>query len=273
MVPDIWRIKNKILEKCMNESDEILDETNIDSDATDADGFKVKLKDFEGPLDLLLTLIKNAKIDICDIFLSDITEQYLAIVSDTSTLDVEEASEFINMAATLLEIKSKKLLPKPENFVADDEDPEQKLIRQIEEYKLIKEASEKLMLLEDAGKFYREPDSSAGEYRYVLPESLDLKLLMDAMSKLMFKVTAKAEAPKERKIEKDRFTVSQKIGHIKDLLLVKKEFKFSELFEADYTKSEIINTFLALLELLKGQLIRVEQNSTFADIDIIKREE
>lgn len=243
-----------------------------DNQEFDAEQFRVKLKDFEGPLDLLLTLIKNAKIDICDIFLSDITEQYLEIVGDCSDLDVENATEFVDMAATLLEIKSKRLLPKPEVIDEEEENPEQKLIRQIEEYKLIKEACEKLQAIEDTGKFYKEPDDSAGDYRYVLPENLNLENLISAFSKLMFKVSVNAETIKEKKISKDRFTVAQKIGHIKDLLLIKKQFKFSELFEADYSKSEIINTFLALLELLKGQEITVSQNSTFDDIDIKKKE-
>ena len=244
-----------------------------DSEDFDASSFRVKLNTFEGPLDLLLELIKSAKIDICNIFLSQITEQYLEIVSDISNLDVEKASDFIEMAATLLEIKSKKLLPKPEEEDPEEEDPEQKLIRQIEEYKIIKEASEKLQLIEDVNKFYKKPDDQAGEFKYILPENLDIENLIDAFSKLMFKVQMKAEVPKEKKIEKDRFTVSQKIGQIKDALLTKKQFKFSELFEADYSKSEIINTFLALLELLKGQLISVSQSENFADIEIKKKEE
>ncbi|MBQ7579489.1 MAG: segregation/condensation protein A, partial [Clostridia bacterium] len=234
-----------------NERENLLQTSEIvnSEEAFDASSFRVKLNSFEGPLDLLLELIKTAKIDICQIFLSEITEQYLEIVSDISNLDVEKASDFIDMAATLLEIKSKKLLPKPEEEVLDEEDPEQKLIRQIEEYKIIKEASEKLQLIEDVNKFYKKPDNSAGDFRYVLPEKLDIDNLIEAFSKIMFKAQMKAEVPKEKKIEKDRFTVAQKIGQIKDVLLTKKKFKFSELFEADYSKSEIINTFLALLEL------------------------
>lgn len=254
----------------MSENEEIIENENLDYVS---DQFKVKLKDFEGPLDLLLSLIKSAKIDICQIFLSDITEQYLSIVKFDDSLDAEAASEFIDMAATLLEIKSRKLLPKPQaEIIGEEEDPEVKLIRQIEEYNLFKEASEKLKGIEDTGKFYKEPDPSAGEFRFVLPEKLELDSLISAFSKIMFKATVKAQTPQERKITKDRFTVAQKIGHIKDLLLIKNEFKFSELFEEDYSKSEIINTFLALLELLKGQVISVKQSGNFTDIDITKRE-
>ena len=140
------------------------------------------------------------------------------------------------------------------------EDPEEKLYRQLEEYKLFKEASEKLKPLEDIGKFYKKPDDSAGEYRYELPDKLDVDALINAFSNLLHRVSARAEQMTERKIEKDRFTVAEKIAQIKDGLLVKPRFKFTELFEQDYSKSEIINTFLALLELLKTQVIRVEQS-------------
>lgn len=244
-------------------------------EAEDIDSsLRFKLDQFEGPLDLLYHLIKIAKINIRDIFISQITEQYLEMMKDIDKVDMDKAADFTLMAATLLEIKSKQLLPKPE-VVEDtgEEDPEEKLYRQLEEYKLFKEASEKLKEHEDVGKFYKAPDDSAGEYRYELPEHLSLDALITAFSNLLHKVSVKAETITERKIEKDRFTVAEKIAQIKDSLLIKDRFKFSDLFEADYSKSEIINTFLALLELLKNQLIKVEQTSTFGDIDIFKRED
>lgn len=234
----------------------------------------IKLDQFEGPLDLLLHLIKEAKIDIQDIFISEITEQYLKIIEDIDEVDIEKASDFIDMAATLLEIKSKKLLPKP--VVVDDveeEDPEVVFIRQVQEYKLFKEASEKLKTIEDVDRFYKKPDEKVGDFRYVLPDSLDVNALINAFTKLMQNVTEKAETPVPRKIEKDRFTVAQKIAHIKDTLLERNNFMFSELFEADYSRSEIINTFLAVLELLKSQLIKVVQDNSFDDIQIYKKEE
>jgi len=244
-------------------------------EAEDIDSsLKFKLDQFEGPLDLLYHLIKAAKIDIRDIFISEITEQYLEIVRNVENVDMEKAADFTLMAATLLEIKSNKLLPKPElQSDEPEEDPEEKLYRQLEEYKIFKEASEKLKTVEDVGKFYKKPDASAGEYRYELPEKLDLDLMIEAFSKLLHRVNVKAETITERKIEKDRFTVAEKIAQIKDSLLIKPRFKFNELFESDYSKSEIINTFLALLELLKGQLVKVEQDATFGSIEIFKREE
>lgn len=235
---------------------------------------KFKLDQFEGPLDLLYHLIKIAKIDIKDIFISQITEQYLAMMQDLDGIDMEKAADFTLMAATLLEIKSNHLLPKPDiDSEADEEDPEQKLYRQLEEYKLFKEASEKLKNTEDIGKFYREPESVVHNFRYELPEHLNIDSLINAFSSLLHRVSVKAESIVERKIEKDRFTVAEKIAQIKDGLLIKSNFKFSELFEDDYSKSEIINTFLALLELLKSQIIKVEQSDIYGDIEIIKREE
>ncbi|MFQ6724552.1 MAG: segregation/condensation protein A, partial [Clostridia bacterium] len=104
--------------------------------------YSTKLDNFEGPLDLLLHLIKEAKIEIKDIFVSEVTEQFLQYMNNLEVLDVDKASEYLNMAATLLEIKSKSILPRIEEFTDDIEDPEQALIRQLEEYKLFKEASE-----------------------------------------------------------------------------------------------------------------------------------
>lgn len=272
-------------EKALKEKDMQAEIASFDEDAPiqiegmdqeeDIDSsLRFKLDQFEGPLDLLYHLIKVAKIDIRDIFISQITEQYLEMMKDIDSLDMEKAADFTLMAATLLEIKSKQLLPKPEVLEeSDEEDPEEKLYRQLEEYKLFKEASEKMKEIEDVGKFYKKPDDSAGEYRYELPEKLNVDALINAFSNLLHRVSVKAEEITERKIVKDRFTVAEKIAQIKDALLLKPKFKFNELFEADYSKSEIINTFLALLELLKTQIIKVEQTSTFGEIEITKREE
>lgn len=256
-----------------------LDMTKLDKKSreiledTDETDYTFKLQDFEGPLDLLVHLIKITKIDIRDIFISNITEQYMEIMKDIDSIDVEKASEFISMAATLLEIKSKHLLPKPEEFDDGMDTTEEDFFRMIEEYKLIKDEMEKLAEIENVNSFYKAPDSSVGEFRYELPESLSVDAMIKAFTSLMQKVSIRAEAVSEKKIEKDRFTVSQKIAQIKDTLILQDKFMFSELFEADYSKSEIINTFLALLELLKRQYIYVEQNDLFEDILIIRNDD
>ncbi len=238
----------------------------------DSTAYEVKLDSFEGPLDLLLFLIKEAKIDIKDIFLSKITDEYLKYIESMKDLPMEKVGDFIEMAATLIEIKSKKLLPKPEEIVEDEESPEQKLIRQLEEYKLFKEASEKLKDIDDCDKFYKNPEPSAGDFRYILKD-MNFDGLLDAFTSLMSRVTMRAEIPAVKKIQKDRFTVAQKISQIKDSLMIEKEIKFTSLFDNDYSKSEIINTFLAVLELLKRQYIHAKQDGVFEDILITKSEE
>ena len=241
----------------------------VDDNSDLADSYKVKLKDFEGPLDLLLHLIKEAKIDIKDIFISEITEQFIEYVNSSENLPLEKMSEFILMSATLIEIKSKKLLPVKKEEVAE-EDEEQKLIRRLEEYSLFKEASQKLGAIEDYDKFYKAPDNSVGSYRYTLPENLSYDNLLDAFANIMHKISAKAETIKPKEIKKDRFTVAQKTTEIKDLLKDADKIKFSEICSTDYSKSEVINTFLAMLELLKMQVIKVVQDKTFDDISISK---
>lgn len=278
----------------MEQTNEVIEETKINNGAensapvfdvskldkksleileeTEENDYKFKLNQFEGPLDLLLHLIKITKIDIRDIFLSDITEQYLEIMKNIDEVDVDKASEFINMSATLLEIKSKQLLPREEEET-EEESPEERLIRQIEEYKLFKEQSEKLSKFEDVNKLYKAPDDTVGEFKYELPDKLSVDALIKAFTEMMQKMTIKAEVVQEKKITKDRFTVAQKIAQIKDVLLTRKNFKFTDMFEENYSKSEMINTFLALLELLKRQYITVSQGGLFGEIDIVRNDD
>ena len=278
----------------MEQTNEVIEETKINNGAenpapvfdvskldkksleileeTEENDYKFKLNQFEGPLDLLLHLIKITKIDIRDIFLSDITEQYLEIMKNIDEVDVDKASEFINMSATLLEIKSKQLLPREEEET-EEESPEERLIRQIEEYKLFKEQSEKLSKFEDVNKLYKAPDDTVGEFKYELPDKLSVDALIKAFTDMMQKMTIKAEVVQEKKITKDRFTVAQKIAQIKDVLLTRKNFKFTDMFEENYSKSEMINTFLALLELLKRQYITVSQVGLFGEIDIVRNDD
>ena len=236
--------------------------------------YRFKLDQFEGPLDLLLHLVKEAKIDIKDIFVSKITEQYLLFMNDLSEEDMDKAGEFVEMAATLLEIKSKQLIPKPEEFseVEGEETEEQKLIRRLEEYKLFKEQSEKLKELENVDRFFKEPEPGSGDVRYVLG-SLSFDGLLESFSKLLARVQARESTVPEKKIQKERFSVAQKIAQIKDTLITKKKVVFSELFEDATDRIEVINTFLALLELLKHQVVRAVQDGNFAEIFIEKQEE
>lgn len=235
--------------------------------------YSTKLDNFEGPLDLLLHLIKEAKIEIKDVFVSQVTEQFLEYMNGLSVLDVDKASDYLNMAATLLEIKSKSILPKIEEFEPDELDPEQALIRQLEEYKLFKEASAKLKEQENTDRFYKEPDKSVGDVKIVYND-FNLDGLISAFSKLLMRVDDKKRQEKVLKeIPKEVFTVKDKVEQIRTILLEKKEVSFFEMFPHYYTKTELITTFQAMLELLKLQYMTAEQNGTFDDITLTLRED
>ena len=230
----------------------------------------VHIDDFEGPLDLLLFMVKASRISIEDIFVSRITDQYLALMTGLSEINLEKASEFIEIAAILIEIKSKALLPKPETEQPDENDAKKELIRRLEEYKLYKEAGEKMKRQETVGIFFKSADPSVNDPQIILRD-MTMDGLISAMQKLFLKMEQRGAPPLPRKITLDRFTVADKIGHIIDIMLLREEVAFHELFDADYTKSEIITTFQALLELLKLQKVYAEQDEIFGEIMIKRR--
>ena len=180
-------------------------------------GYEFKLSNFEGPIELLWHMIKETKLEITEVKLSDLTEQYLEYMAGLDELDLEKASDFIEIASTLIEIKSKSLLPREEDAPEDEEDPETALMRRIKEYDLFKTASENLKPLEDVNKFYRAPDEKVNDYRYVLGE-LTMNGLLDAFAKMLTRVKKEAQNIIPKKIEKDRFTVEDKIKSIREML-------------------------------------------------------
>lgn len=235
-----------------------------------SDSYKIKLDDFEGPLDLLLHLIKKSKINIEDIFISQITEQYLGYMNQIKDIDLDKASEFIEIAAQLLEIKSKSLLPKPVTAVDPEaEDDEKRFIQRLEEYNLFKQASEKMKRQETVDMHYRDPDDTVGTTKFVLKD-MNMQGLIKALQKMFLKLDEKELKSLQRKITLDRFTVSEKMDHIRDAMVLRDNVSFFELFESDYTKSEIITTFQALLELMKLQFLSAEQNEIYGDIILHK---
>lgn len=243
----------------------------MDVFSTNEEQMTFKIENFEGPLDLLLQFIKQSKLSIDEVKLSEITEQYLAVINDLSKIDMEQASEFIEVAATLIEIKSKSLLPKIEEE-PDEEDPEYLLKMRLKEYQMLKETTEKLKVLENTDRFYKKPEPDANKFRYVLKD-MQLDMLLDAFSKLMVRIQETKKADEVKEIQKEKFTVSQKISTIKDSLMVRKKVYFSELFSSSISREEVVTTFMALLELLKLQEICVKQQENFADIEICKHEE
>ena len=202
----------------------------------------VSLKEFDGPLDLLLTLISNAKIDIHDIFVSQITEQYLETMSLVDELDMDSASEFLQMAATLLEIKSRAMLPKPPKPEDPEElSPEEALIKQLEEYPL--------------------PPPN------IEITGLTLEKLIRAYRKVLERAE-RAEADDRmasREIRRDSFTVAGCMARISRSVR-RGGCRFSELFGEDFTRQEVVTMFLALLELIKLNRLHVQQTAAYEEI-------
>ena len=233
---------------------------------------ELKLTNFNGPLDLLLALVKENKIEIKDIFVSQVTEQFLQYMDQISDLDVDRASEYMAMAATLLEIKSRALLPILIETDNGDDSPEKMLIRQLEEYKLFKEIVGELKEQENVDRFYRDPDKNVGKEVTVVKENLSVQGFIEAFGKFLMRLQVKNAAENvSRAIVKESFSVPQKIAYIREILLTEDRFTMSQLFDENASKNEIVTTFLAVLELLKLQIVRVTQSGLFEEIVIEKR--
>lgn len=233
--------------------------------------YKIKLEIFEGPLDLMLYLIKKEEIDIYDIPIAKITDQYLEYLEMMKLLDLDIAGEFIVMAATLMQIKSKMLLPPDETPQEDmeQEDPRAELVKKLLEYKKFKEAADGLAAREAAASQLYSRKTEEKE----LLETEDSPFfetsifdLLTAFSKIL------KEIPKETfyRVVKDEFTVGEKIHDIFHMLVNQPRIYFSRLFKEAKSKLEIIATFLAILELIRLKEIVVLQNESFGEIEIIR---
>ena len=215
---------------------------------------------FEGPLDLLLFLVSKAQIDIKDIFISKVTSQYLEFVNSLQDEDMDRASEFIDMAARLIEIKSRKLLPKPRIEDEEEEDPELALIRQLEDFKLMKEASEKLSPGHEIAqnRFFREPSDMEEKIQLDLTD-VSIHTLQEAFQNLLLLSDIEPEDIAIREIQREEITVEDRITYISGKLKSKTKISFSELFADKPSRYEVITTFMALLEMLKLNEIFVSQ--------------
>jgi len=250
--------------------EEIIEETTeVIKDDIVEEKLSFQLENFSGPLDLLLALIRKNKLEIEDVEISKLTEQYLEVMKDITTVDMEVASEFIEYAAILIEIKSKKLLPKINDNQEEELDEEYLLKLRLKEYEMFKEVNEKLKSMESNDKFYKQPEKEANKFRVVIKD-MQLDMLLDAFVGIMHKVNRKEKGKESKEIAKELYTVEQKISTIKDCLISREKIKFSELFLDSSSKEEVITTFMALLELIKMQFIRVKQDDIFTDIQIEK---
>jgi segregation and condensation protein A len=232
--------------------------------------YKVRLEVFEGPLDLLLYLIKKDEVDIYDISIERITQQYLEFMEAFKVLDLEVAGEFVVMAANLIYIKSRSLLPahvQPPEEEAEEDDPRWDLIRQLVEYKKFKDAAAQLSEreLEQSNLFTRLPDAPEQMAERPLGE-VSVFDLINAFNKVLKRISERSEDLRE--IFEENFTVSDKIDLIMKLTASGVALKFTELFASAASRAEVVVTFLALLELVRLKQLALTQDEPFGEIEL-----
>ena len=238
-----------------------------------------KLNVFEGPLDLLLHLIEKNKVDIYDIPIVTITEQYLAYVSEMQEQDMDVMSEFLVMAGTLLQIKSKMLLPREETEEEEEEDPRAELVRRLLEYKMYKYAALELkdMELDASHNLYKKPTipKEVEEYREEvdpaeLVDGLTLSKLNDIFRSIMRKQVDKIDPIRSKfgTIEKEEINIEDRMVQIREEVRGLKGINFRTLLETQPTRMNIIITFMSILELMKVGAITIRQEETFGEIVI-----
>lgn len=239
----------------------------------------VKIENFEGPLDLLLHLIDVNKFNIFDIPIVEITEQYLEYVRNMDTKDLNVMSEFLVMAATLLEIKAKMLLPVEVDEDGEEIDPREELVQKLLEYKMYKYMSYELKdRMQDAAKaMYKAPTIPEEVEGYIEPVDLEkllgdltLKKLNDIFQSVMKRQNEKIDPVRSKfgKIEKEEVSLEEKLDFVECYAKEHSSFSFRKLLEGQKGKMQVVVTFLAILELMKTGKIRIQQESTFAEIMI-----
>ena len=242
-------------------------------------GIPVKLQVFEGPLDLLLHLIDKNKIDIYDIPIVEITNQYMDYIRAMEKEDMNVMSEFLVMAATLLDIKCKMLLPKEVNEDGEEEDPRQELVEQLLEYKMYKYMSYELKDRQMDADYvmYRDPDIPEEVRSYEPPVDLDeligdltLHKLNQIFKEVMRRQVDKVDPIRSKfgKIEKEEVTVEEKLDYVYEYAKEHRHFSFRQLLRKQSSQVQVVVTFLAILQLMKDGMIQIEQDQPFDDIQI-----
>ncbi len=246
----------------------------------------IRLDAFEGPLDLLYHLIEKNEIDIYDIPIASLTEQYLAYLDAAEDRDMDGMSEFLLMAATLLEIKSKLLLPSPKKEEDAGPDPREELVQRLLEYKKIKDVTDTLKEREEEAAlvFYKEADDSVKKLKEQPPQELEdilqgvtMEDLYHAFQQVMARKETKVDRVRSsfRSVQKDLFTVGEKMEYIRDLLILRPRgvTAFHTIFRENAGKMEKVVTFLALLELIKQKEVQIMQERNFGEILISRYRE
>lgn len=242
-------------------------------------GITIKLQAFEGPLDLLLHLIDKNKVNIYDIPIVEITEQYLTYIHELERQDLNIVSEFLVMAATLINIKCKMLLPKEVNEEGEEIDPRAELVEQLLQYKMFKFMAEELKdRQQDAGRsLYKNPTIPEEVLHYVAPIDINELLSDVTLRKLtsVFKTVMKRQEDRidpirsrYGNIEKEDISIEDKMIDMEEYLLNHRKFTFWELLDRQSTKMEIVVTFMVVLEMMKAGKISIVQEETFGEIYI-----
>ena len=242
-------------------------------------GIPVKLQVFEGPLDLLLHLIDKNKVNIYDIPIVEITQQYLDYIQEMQKQDLNIMSEFMVMAATLIDIKCRMLLPKEINDEGEEEDPRAELVQQLLQYKMYKYMSYELRdrMNEAAHTFYKKESIPKEVLEYKQPVNTDgildgisLGLLRQIFDNVMRRQEDKMDPIRSKfgKIEKEEVSLPDKLEYIVNYAKVHKTFSFKNLLQRQCSKMQIVVTFLAVLELMKSGVVQIRQEKIFDDIQI-----
>ena len=241
--------------------------------------YEVRLDTFEGPLDLLLHLIREHEIDIYDIPLAIITEQYLEYISFMESLDLALAGEFLEMAATLIRIKVQMLLPKETDAGEEEEDPRQQLVRKLVEYKQFKEVAGALSSKEEERREHFPRGVDPKSYADLEEEEVDtaeflrdvtLFDLVDGLREVLSRVPERVDV---HSVDLEEFTVEALIDRIRTVLSERGSLPFTEVFGAGASRSQLIATFMALLELIRLGEVKAVQTRNFGDIEIMVRAE
>jgi segregation and condensation protein A len=236
--------------------------------------YKVQFEVFEGPLDLLLYLVKKEEVDIYEVNLTRIATEFIEYIDLMRELDLEVAGDFLVMASTLMLIKSRELLPVDQQVAVEEEDetedPRWELIRQLVEYKKFKDAAAQLQSREIEQDHIYPRDPSPPELEVATPEPLSRVSLFDLLAAVNQVLDRIREREGPREIFEDRWTVSEKIELVRRLIGERGRIRFSELFEESTSRSEVVVTFLAILELMRLHWIAAEQTTAFAEIEICR---
>lgn len=240
--------------------------------------YNITLESFEGPFDLLYHLIEKEEVDIYDISIAMITEQYIDYLSFMEELDLEITSEFLIMAATLLEIKSKMLLPNTkvegEQIQMEEADPREELIQRLIEYKKYKNAAEKLKKREEIYSRvlykHKEEIEISNENDVINLEGLELSSLIKAFDNIVEKNINEKNSREFHNIKREEVTIDEAMNLIRNKLFYKSYIDFYKLFENKVTRSSIVSIFIGVLELIKLKEIIIFQDNNFSNIKLRK---